>query len=203
MLLGSVVRRRMSLGWKNGTQPWTVFESSRQIIFWFTKGPWLPSCCTSLFRSIKLSNILLRWPTCGSSADVWLGLVPLRPGWPYLDTDSATTIVSLPGEHVNPRRTLLIFPTFSHPASLLNSNLSLHSSTTSGTRNPFSPTWQKTWRHARTLGPTSLSMPTYAPIWRLGFDSWRIHIWKSYLNSRCVSEKRPSLLWGSPRIMCL
>ncbi len=109
MLLGSVMKRHRSSGWKNGTRPWTVFESSRRIVSWFTKGPWLSSCYTSLFRRIKIPSISPPCPTCGSSADVWPGLVPPRPGWPFLDTDSATMIVSLLGQPINPGCTLLIF----------------------------------------------------------------------------------------------
>ncbi len=113
MLLGSVVRRHRSWRWKNETQPWMVFESSWRIMSWFMKGPWLPSCCTSLFRPIKLSSISPRWPTCGSSADASPRLVPPRPRWPCLDTYSATTIVSLPGELLNLGRTVIIFLAFS------------------------------------------------------------------------------------------
>ncbi len=53
------------------------------------------------------------------------------------------------------------------------------------------------------LGPASLSTPTYAPTWRLGFYSWKMPIPKSSLNSKRVSKKRCSLPWGSLRIMCL
>ncbi len=95
-LLGSIMRRRRNWGWKNETQPWMVFESFWRIVSWFMKGLWLPSCCTSLFCPIKPSNILPRWPTCGSLADASLGLVPPRLRWPCLDTNSTTTIVSLP-----------------------------------------------------------------------------------------------------------
>jgi len=70
-------------------------------------------CCTSLFRPIKLSSISPRWPTCGSSADTSLRLVPLKPGWPCLDTYFATTIMSLPGELLNLGRTIFIFLAFS------------------------------------------------------------------------------------------
>jgi hypothetical protein len=184
-------------------QPWTVSESSWRIVSWFMKGPWLPSCCTSLFRPIKLSNISLRWPTCGSLADTSLGLVPPRPGWPCLDTDSATTIVSLPGELLNLRCTILIFLAFFPPTHLLIFDLFLGSSIASGGRNPFSRTRQKTWRPTAMLGPTSLSTPIYAPTWRLGFRNWKMSIPKSSLNSRRVSERRHSLPWGSPGIMCL
>jgi hypothetical protein len=97
MLLRSVVKRHMSSKWKNGTWPWTISKSSRRIVSWFMKGLWLLSCYTRLFRPIKPPSISTPWPTCGSLADVWLGLVPLRLGWPCLDTDFATMIVSLPG----------------------------------------------------------------------------------------------------------
>jgi len=107
------MRRCRNYGWKNETRSWTVSKSSWRIVFWFTKGPWLPSCCTSLFHPIKPSSISSRWPTCGSSADASPGLVPPRPGWPCLDTDSATTIVFLLGELLNPRCTVLIFLIFS------------------------------------------------------------------------------------------
>ncbi len=52
MLLGSVVRWCKSLEWNNGTWPWTISKSSRRIVSWFTKGPWLLSCYMSLFRPI-------------------------------------------------------------------------------------------------------------------------------------------------------
>jgi len=77
------------------------------------KGSWLPSCCTSLFRPIKPLSISQRWPTCGSSVDASPGLVPSKPGWPCLDTDFVTTIVSLLGEFLNLGRTILIFLAFS------------------------------------------------------------------------------------------
>ncbi len=120
MLLSLVVRRRKSLGWKNGTRPWTVFESSQQIISWFTKGPWLLSCYTSLFCLIKLPSISLSWPTCGNSMDVWPGLVPLRPRWPCVDTNSVTTIVSLLGQPLNTRCTFIISLVFPPPANLFH-----------------------------------------------------------------------------------
>jgi len=120
MLLGLVVKRCKSSGWNNGTWLWMIFENSLRIVSWFTKGPWLLSCCTSLFRLIKLPNISPPWPTCGSLADVWPGLVPPKPGWPCLDTDSATTIVSLPSQPINLGRTCIISLVFSLLASLFH-----------------------------------------------------------------------------------
>jgi len=70
-----------------------------------------------LLHEFVLSNQVVKYfatkPTCGSSTDASLGLVPLRPGWPCLDTDSTTMIVSLPGEFLNLGRTVLVFLVFS------------------------------------------------------------------------------------------
>jgi hypothetical protein len=112
-------------------------------------------------------------------------------------------IVSPRGEPLNLRRTIFIFQVFSHKTSLLISDLSLNPSTTSGTRNPFSNTRWKTWRPTLTFGPISLLMPTYALNWHFGFNNLGMHIRKNPLNSKRVSEKCHSLLWGSLRIIYL
>jgi hypothetical protein len=47
------------------------------------------------------------------STDVSPGFVPPKPGWPCLDTDFATTIMSLPRELLNLGHIVLIFLAFS------------------------------------------------------------------------------------------
>ncbi len=56
----------------------------------------------------KPSSISPQWPTCGSLVDASPILVPPRPGWPCLDTNSTIMIVSLPGELLNLGRTIII-----------------------------------------------------------------------------------------------
>jgi len=61
----------------------------------------------------KSSSISPQWPTCGSLVDASPILVPPKPGWPCLDTNSTITIMSLPGELLNLGRTIIIFLVFS------------------------------------------------------------------------------------------
>jgi len=90
----------------------------------------------NLFRPIKLTNISPQWPTCGSSVDASLGFVPPRLGWPCLDTNFVTMIVSLLGELLNFGHIVLIFLVFFFRTNLLIFDFFPGSSTTNGARNP-------------------------------------------------------------------
>ncbi len=52
--------------------------------------------------------------------DVGRELVPPKPRWPCLDTNSVTTIVYLPSQPINPGHTFLISLTFSLPVNLFH-----------------------------------------------------------------------------------
>ncbi len=127
MLLGLVMRRCKNSRWKNETRPRQFPKAFDGLYFDLRRCRGCHPVARVCFIQSNL-RIFRYKPTCGSSMEVSLGLVPLKPGWPCLDTNSTAMIMSLPSEPINLGHTILIFLAFSPRVSFLIFDLSLGSS---------------------------------------------------------------------------